>query len=104
VQGRPAATRVAYSHHSPDGVEGSIDGHLVRSPSTCAMVAALMSPTASLRGEDAGTRRSVSATMGVDAATSTLVLPTMGGDVAVWTTGVGDLFSNASRTRQHRKC
>jgi hypothetical protein len=78
VQGRPAATRVAYSHHSPDGAEGSIDGHLVRSPSTCAMVAALMSPTVSLRGEDAGTRRSVSATMGVDAATSTPVLPTMG--------------------------
>jgi hypothetical protein len=34
-----------------------------------------MSPTASLRGEDVGARRSVSATMGVDAVASARLLP-----------------------------
>ena len=74
MQRRPAVTRVAYSHRSGDGADGSIDGYLVRSPSTRAMVAASMSPIASPRGEDAGIRQSLSATIGVDAAASAPLL------------------------------
>ncbi|CAN6360721.1 unnamed protein product [Urochloa humidicola] len=60
--------RLGSQHGSPGGAKGSLEGYLVRSPSTRAAVAASAAPAASPRGGEAGARRSLSAAMDVDVA------------------------------------
>ncbi|RCV18574.1 hypothetical protein SETIT_3G311900v2 [Setaria italica] len=62
--------RLGSQHGSPGGAKGSLEGYLVRSPSTRATVAASAAPAGSPRGGDAGARRSLSAAMDVDVASS----------------------------------
>ncbi|OEL35428.1 hypothetical protein BAE44_0003552 [Dichanthelium oligosanthes] len=62
--------RLGSQHGSPGGAKGSLEGYLVRSPSSRATVAASAAPTGSPRGGDAGARRSLSAAMYVDVGSS----------------------------------
>ncbi|CAL4907070.1 unnamed protein product [Urochloa decumbens] len=60
--------RLGSQHGSPGGAKGSLEGYLVRSPSTRAAVAASAAPAVSPRGGDSSARRSLSAAMDVDVA------------------------------------
>ncbi|XP_062201875.1 helicase and polymerase-containing protein TEBICHI isoform X2 [Phragmites australis] len=62
--------RSGSQHGSPGGAKGSLEGYLVRSPSTVAVAAASASPAGSPRGGDAGARRSLSTAMDVDVGSS----------------------------------
>nr|CAB3465731.1 unnamed protein product [Digitaria exilis] len=62
--------RPGSQHGSPGGAKGSLEGYLVRSPSTRATVAASVAPAGSPRGGDAGAKRSLSAAMDVDVGSS----------------------------------
>ncbi|KAG2620442.1 hypothetical protein PVAP13_3NG107600 [Panicum virgatum] len=64
------APRPGPQHGSPGGAKGSLEGYLVRSPSTRATVAASAALAGSPRGGDAGARRSLTAAMDVDVASS----------------------------------
>nr|CAB3461937.1 unnamed protein product [Digitaria exilis] len=62
--------RPGSQHGSPGGAKGSLEGYLVRSPSTRATAAASVAPEGSPRGGDAGAKRSLSAAMDVDVGSS----------------------------------